>query len=448
MKNPSNSELRQSISSQKLNGKAVILCESNLALLFLRIGQKALLIFIVASMFSLSACEQEESNPPVNNEPEPKENILIKINTLGADDDPDGYTLRVEGSPEIKTEANGEYTISNKRLGRYNVELSQISNHCTGNGNMVQEVTVTADGTATIEFEVTCKAILRDRIVYSKGLDNFSEFKYYTSRLDGTDEKILLDKVIGFPNSIRISPDGTKIIFHDRIEENNSVQLFLMDANGENLEMIPYEQNVNIGLMNQFNPIWHPDSKKITFRNANKVVTYELETAARVELEFDSGESFSVNEVLDNGNRFLGIYLINKVGEPSKRSISTMNSNGTDLKILKETTDYSFVSPRVVNGNSIVYMQRFNAPGFSLEPWKMNLDGTEDIQIKDKLGFSQTDMPQSFTVSPDKTELIFYIANGVNFYFGKTKINGSIQPINFENRALRIQPDWSAVTRK
>ncbi|EOZ98563.1 hypothetical protein A33Q_1217 [Indibacter alkaliphilus LW1] len=79
MKNPTNSELRQSISSQKLNGKAVILCESNLASLFLRIGQKALLIFIIASMFSLSACEQEESNPPVNNEPEPKGNILVKM---------------------------------------------------------------------------------------------------------------------------------------------------------------------------------------------------------------------------------------------------------------------------------------------------------------------------------------------------------------------------------
>ncbi|TVP51447.1 MAG: hypothetical protein EA341_05365 [Mongoliibacter sp.] len=448
MKNPTKSGLRQFSSSTKLHEKTVISSEIIPALLFSRIGNKTFLIFLVGTMLFLSSCDKEESTAPNTNDPEPTGNILVKISTLGADDDPDGYTLKVEGSAELNTDANGEYTIPNKRVGLYNVELTNISSHCTGNGNMLKEVTVAADGTTSVEFEVSCKAILRDRIVYSKGLDNFTEFKFHTSKLDGTNEKLLLDKVISFPNSIRISPDGTKLIFHDRIEENNSVQLFLMDANGDNLEMIPFEQNTNVGFMNQFNPVWHPDSKKITFRSGNKVVTYDLETAARVELELDNGESFSVNEILDNGNKFLGIYFINEVGEPAKRSIATMNSNGGDIKILKETTDYSFLAPRVVNGNTIVYMQRFNAPGFFLEPWMMNLDGTDDIQIKNKLGFSETDLPQSFTLSPDKTEMIFYIANGFNFYFGKTKINGNIQPINFENRALRIHPDWSAVTRK
>lgn len=448
MKNPTKSGLRQILSSFELPRKPFIVSESNLASLFARLGNKALFIFLFSSVLYLSSCDKEDSAPPINNEPEPTGNILIKINTIGADEEPDGYILKVEGSPDINADANGEYTIQNKRVGRYNVELTQISNHCTENGNLVKEAVVTADGITTVEFEISCKAILRDRIVYSKGLDNFTEFKLHTSRLDGSGEKLLLDKVIAFPNSIRISPDGTKVVFHDRIEENNSIQVFVMDADGENLEMIPTEQNATTGLIPQFNPIWYPDGKRITYRFANRIITYNLETTEKVEFEIEMGHTFTVSEVFDNGNKFLGIYVIFTAGEPIKRYIATMNTDGSDLRILKESNDYFSLTPRIIDGNSIVYLQRFNAPGFFNEVWMMNIDGTDDKQITNKLGFSETDRLQSFTVSPDKKELIFYYANSVNFYFGKTKINGNIQPINFENRALRINPDWSQVTRK
>lgn len=448
MKNPTKSGLRQFSSSTKLHEKTVISSEIIPASLFSRIGNKTFLIFLVGTMLFLSSCDKEESTVPNTNDPEPTGNILVKISTLGADDDPDGYTLKVEGSPELNTDANGEYTIPNKRVGLYNVELTNISSHCAGNGNMTKEVTVTADGTTTVEFEVSCKAILRDRIVYAKGSETFNDFKYFSSKTDGSDERLILDKVVNFTSSIRISPDGTKLTFNDRADSNSPLEIFVMDVNGENIEVIPSLQSDNPVLMNQFNPIWHPDSKKITFRNGPKTVTYDLETGERKEIEYGVGEFFSVNEVFENGTKFLGVYIQNNSGGPGSSALATMNIDGSDLKLLKENAGFGYITPRIYNDNTIVYMQRFNASGFFNEFWQMNLDGSNDTNLTDKLGFIQTDRLQSFTVSPEKNELLFYATNNLNFFLAKTKINGTPQPLNFQNRAIRINPQWSKITRR
>lgn len=294
------------------------------------------LILLFGIMLITNSCDSEEPTPPVTNEPDPTGTIVIKINTVGKDNDPDGYTLNVEGTAARQVGPNEEVTISNKKVGRYAVELSSIASHCTGSGNMVQEVNVTADGTATVEFEVDCKAILRDRIAYNKGTENFRDFKFYSSKLDGTDEKIILDKVIP-SNKMSISPDGTRIAFSDRLEEGSTVQqVFVMDADGENVEMIPFEPSDTPGFTAQFFPVWHPDGKKLTFRNGPRTVTYDMETGNRSVLEFESGEVFSVNEVFDNGNKFLGNFLTSKPGEPIVHNIATINIDGSDLRILKE----------------------------------------------------------------------------------------------------------------
>jgi len=447
MKNETIIKSTQEIGSSDLTRNSAIFCQSNLASLLISTKGKGLCIFLIGIWLALNSCNSDDGTSPVDNPPEPTGSILVKISTVGGDDDPDGYTLLVQGSPDKEVEANSELSIGNKRVGRYNVELTNISSHCAGTGTMSREVNVTANGTVTVEFEVDCKAILKDRIAYTKGLDNFTEFKYFSSKLDGSDEKVILDQVISFVG-LRISPDGTKLTFTDRVVGTNMQQVFVMDADGQNVKMIPYIQTENPGLAAQFNSIWHPDGKKLTFRNASKTVTYDLETDERKELEFATGELFAAEEVFESGNKLLGIYFRNRPGEPSIRYLATVNTDGSELKFLKETTDLVFFNPRILNENKIVYFQRALTAGSFTETWQVNLDGSEDINISDKMGFAESDRLQSFTLSPDKSEFLFYVTNTSNSYFAKTKVNGTLQYITFPNLGLRRNPEWSLATKR
>ncbi|GMQ28365.1 hypothetical protein [Algoriphagus confluentis] len=392
------------------------------------------------------SCDNEDQNPaPPVNEPDPTGTIVVKINTVGKDDDPDGYNLIVEGSANRQVGPREEITISNKKVGRYSIELSGISNHCTGTGNMVREVNVPANGTATVEFEVDCKAILRDRLAYNKGTASFTEFKFYSSKLDGTDEKIILNKVI-FSSQMRISPDGTKIAFSDRMEGTTIQQIFVMDADGENLEMIPFEPNENPAFTSQFLPVWHPDGKKLTFRNAARTVTYDLETGTRTVVQFEPNEVFIVNQVVENGSKFLGTYLTTRPGEPLTQRLATMNLDGSDLRFLKEGPSLLF-SGAVQNGNKITYIQREIGPVFVSDIWQMNTDGTEDRKINSSLGFSESEVLNTFTVSPDGSEFIFFVSSGPNSYLAKSKLSSTPQVINFSTSGVRNNPAWSPITR-
>lgn len=416
------------------------------AISIFREKKSSLRMAFIGILLALASCQSDENSSPPANEPDPTGTILIKINTVGKDEDPNGYDLIVEGSGTRQVGPVEEVRITNKRAGTYAVELSGIAGHCTGTGNMVREVIVTANGTATVEFEVDCKAILRDRLVYLNGPPTFTEFKLHTSKLDGTDEKILLDKIV--PSTrMSISPDGTKIAFNDLMEGTSIFQIFTMDADGENVEMIPFEPNENPAFTSQILPVWHPDGKKLTFRNANRTVTFDLETKTRTVLQFDPGEVFVVSEVIENGNRFLGTYIISSPGVPFEQKLVTMNLDGSDIRILKEGINITFNSAILLDENSIAYIQRENVQGQTNEVWKINLDGTEDLKISDKFGFSQSEVLNSFTASPDGTEFIFFVTSSQNYYLSRTKVNGTPQILNFSSAGVRINPEWSRISR-
>lgn len=379
------------------------------------------------------------------NDPDPTGTILVKIQTTGKDEDPEGYTLTIEGSAPREVTANQEITIPNQRVGRFTIQLSNIANHCTGVGSMSREVNVVADGTATVEFEVSCKAILRDRIAYSKGENDFTNFKYYTSNIDGTDEKLILDQIVA-GTTMEISPDGTRLAFTDREQVGNLFisQIYVMDADGENLEMVPFVPSDNIVETIQLGPVWHPNSDKITFRNGANTVTYDFETKQRTSFALDEGV-FVVTDVFDNGNKFLGIY-INPGGEILHR-LAVCNSDGSGFSIVKEYAGI-FASAKMLNEDTIVYLQRLNVAGVFFEFMSIKLDGSNETPIGQSLGFAPADRLNTFTISPDGSEFIFYISNGPNFLFTRTKVNGSPQAINFSSGGVRRNPIWSQATRR
>lgn len=400
------------------------------------------LILLFGFLLILNACGSEEPAPtPTPNEPDPTGSILVKITTTGRDDDPEGYTLNVEGSAPREVAANSEISIPDQRLGRFTIELSNIANHCTGSGNMVREVNVTADGTATVEFEVDCKAILRDRIAYPKG-EGGNNLKFYSAKLDGTDERLILDKVIqgGIP---LISPDGTKVLFNDRLEGTNLLQIFVMDADGENLEMIPSETPDG---PSQLAPVWHPDSKKISFVIGTEFGTYDLESKERriISLQSSNNSSFQVTDVFESGNKFLGIFIDRS---DNSRKVAVINSDGSGLTIIKNDPTFLPTRAEILDENTIIYLQR-PAPNSFNEIWKMDIDGSNDGKVSDKFGFESNEIISNFTISPDRNEFVFWVSRVGEIYFSRSKLNGTPQRINFQSNVFRGRPNWSQATRR
>ncbi|MCC5939145.1 MAG: PD40 domain-containing protein [Lunatimonas sp.] len=408
-------------------------------------SKKGVLVLVVAAMLTLPSCEDETASPapPVTDPLEATGNIVVKVTTVGGDDDPDGYTLTVQGVAPVEVDANGETTINNRQVGRYQVELSGIASHCMGTGNMVREVNVTANGTATVEFEVGCRAILRDRIVYGKG-ENFTSFKFYSSKPDGTDERMVIDQVISHPSSLRISPDGTRIVFND--QQSGTLQVYVMDVDGENLKMIPFISNDNPALTTQLLPVWHPDGKKVSFRNFFKLVTYDLETEERTEIDFTNEDLFVAHAVTEDGKRFLGVRVINRPGETARQVLATINMDGSDIQTVNEGAIY--LNVMLGNDNTVFYLKRLTNRNDQDEIWQVNLDGTGDTKLSDTMGLTPGMILRSFTLSPDKSEFLIYTAFATSFPLVRTRVNGPAQTLVFSDASVRVHPVWSPVTRE
>lgn len=65
------------------------------------------------------------------------------------------------------------------------------------------------------------------------------------------------------------SPDGKRIVFHSDREEGKR-KLFIVDADGSNLELL-YQHQTERGLSESFNPSWAPGGERIAFVAENNI---------------------------------------------------------------------------------------------------------------------------------------------------------------------------------
>jgi hypothetical protein len=84
--------------------------------------------------------------------------INITTHTTGADIDPDGYALAVDGQNAPLIGANATATLA-VDAGQHAVTLSEVAGNCAVQGGDTQSVTVTAGAASALTFEVVCSAI-------------------------------------------------------------------------------------------------------------------------------------------------------------------------------------------------------------------------------------------------------------------------------------------------
>jgi hypothetical protein len=85
--------------------------------------------------------------------------IDVAVATTGGEFDPDGYQLRIDGTPRGTLSAEARDTIQDVATGAHTVELTGVANNCGVTNGASSEVTVIAGATAVVRFEVTCTPV-------------------------------------------------------------------------------------------------------------------------------------------------------------------------------------------------------------------------------------------------------------------------------------------------
>jgi hypothetical protein len=82
--------------------------------------------------------------------------LRVKTATTGADLDPDGYTLSVDGGKAQPIGVNGTAVLANIAGGTHSVKLTGAASNCTIQGANPRSASVSAGATVEVSFTVTC----------------------------------------------------------------------------------------------------------------------------------------------------------------------------------------------------------------------------------------------------------------------------------------------------
>jgi hypothetical protein len=86
-------------------------------------------------------------------------NLTVTTSTSGADIDPDGYTVTIDGTDPRAISTSGSVTYAGVSAASHTVALSGVASNCAVSGGSTQTTTVPAGGTATAAFSVSCSVL-------------------------------------------------------------------------------------------------------------------------------------------------------------------------------------------------------------------------------------------------------------------------------------------------
>jgi len=85
--------------------------------------------------------------------------VNVRSVTSGADLDPDGYRVVVNGDVGPFLEANGSVPIPGLEAGTHTVGLAGLSDNCFIDGTAVQDVALGTSDTVSVDFTITCQPV-------------------------------------------------------------------------------------------------------------------------------------------------------------------------------------------------------------------------------------------------------------------------------------------------
>lgn len=83
--------------------------------------------------------------------------IEVTIATDGAGTDADGFVVTLNDDDDtLDADVDDTVTFEDVEPGSHEVELTELADNCTVDGDNPETVTVQAGGTATVSFDITC----------------------------------------------------------------------------------------------------------------------------------------------------------------------------------------------------------------------------------------------------------------------------------------------------
>ncbi|HEU4680706.1 MAG TPA: hypothetical protein VFS51_03105, partial [Gemmatimonadales bacterium] len=113
--------------------------------------------------------------------------LSIRTSTSGAEIDPDGYDVQVDGLAVQRIGAEATVTVDRLPDGEHTVTLSGVAPNCAVEGENPKAVTVTSGATATVAFTVTCGAAMGALEVGASTSGSGTDPDGYSLVLDGGD---------------------------------------------------------------------------------------------------------------------------------------------------------------------------------------------------------------------------------------------------------------------
>ena len=93
--------------------------------------------------------------------------LTVTTATTGANLDPDGYSVSVDGGSGTSIADNGSQSFTSLSSGNHSVSLSGVAANCTVSGGTSQTANVPAGGSVTAAFQVSCVAPAATHLAFS-----------------------------------------------------------------------------------------------------------------------------------------------------------------------------------------------------------------------------------------------------------------------------------------
>ena len=370
-------------------------------------------------------------------------NVQVTASTTGADLDPDGYTVAVDGGAGRSLAVNGTVTFSQLSAGDHTVTLSGIAANCTPSGQNPRTVAVSAGAAAQTVFQVACAQPAAIAFLSFRGSDQTWP-ALWVANADGSGATRIAAERTGF-GAHSWSPRGDQLAFLGGSDSASS-GLYVANVDGTGIRRLtntPWDANGR-------NVAWSPDGSKITFQDyeAGIVVVNAdgtgldtlggagpyLDWEARKSSWSPDGKKIAYADFAPDG--WSEIYVMNADG--SARTRVTYGCRGPDNTLCDQNTGPAW-SP---DGTKIAYQDQHydpnKVPSLIAYIHVIRSDGTGDVNLTAALLSAWHP-----SWSPDGARLAFWAPNGGSYeiYLMNADGSGLVQLVESSSYACN---SWSA----